>query len=94
MDFNTNNFEIFSCQHVSAMLNLKKKILCVCVSDWKDFDYFSGIPSLLQAMSTMFFLKKKICVDFNTKNFEIFSCQHVSAMLNLKKKKMFVCMCE
>ena len=23
MDFSTNNFEIFSCQHVSAMLNFK-----------------------------------------------------------------------
>ena len=79
IDFN-GKLEIF-------LKHLKKKILfCVCMCVWLDFDYFSGTQALLQAMSTLFFFKKKIffCVDFNTNNFEIFSCQHVSAMLNFK----------
>ena len=60
----------------------KKNFLCASVSDWTLIIFQES--NLTSSHVDFVFLKKKfVCVDFNTNNFEIFSCQHVSAMLNL-----------
>ena len=78
IDFN-GKLEIF-------LKHLKKKIffVCACVSDWTLIIFQE--PNLTSSHVNFVFFKKKkfFCVDFNTNNFEIFSCQHVSAMLNFK----------
>ena len=45
MDFSSNNFEIFSCQHVSAMLNLKFFFLLSHVLTF-NFNFNMSLPSM------------------------------------------------
>ena len=54
--------------------------------DWTLIIFQEGLgPTLTSSYVNFVFKKKKKkknCVDFNTNIFEIFSCQHVSAMLD------------